>query len=403
MTKSTSPLLLAALFAVAGCSDDAEPAKPSVDGGVDTGADAGSDAPIDPKGGVKLTVSGEKLAAGGFTFPASTADDPVFVDGWEVKFEKALVTVGEITLSEDPDKDPKDGAKTGAAVARLDGTFAVDLHKSGGIDGKGGSDERAFPIGTLANQNLKGGAAFDETKRYAFGFKMLPATAAATKVNFDATDADYAEMVTKGWTVLYVGTATFKGTDCKTKPGTTYDFTKIPKTVKFRFGFKSPVSNLNCQNPDNDPAKPFDGEEHQRGIQIKANTTTIAQATIHLDHPFWDALAHDAPLHFDHIAARVAGMPDGSTVTLADLEAADPTDVKDKNGVALPWRWCVADYTPPAAATMSLDLDGVPFDPKGTPDKALRHLADYMTYLQSTQGHLNADGLCAVQRSYPSP
>ena len=28
---------------------------------------------------------------------------------------------------------------------------------------------------------------------------------------------------------------------------------------------------------------------------------------------------------------------------------------------------------------------------------------DYMQYDQSTQGHLNSDGLCFVDRHYPSP
>jgi hypothetical protein len=33
----------------------------------------------------------------------------------------------------------------------------------------------------------------------------------------------------------------------------------------------------------------------------------------------------------------------------------------------------------------------------------MRDYADYMTYDQSTQGHLNSDGLCFVSRHYPSP
>jgi hypothetical protein len=33
----------------------------------------------------------------------------------------------------------------------------------------------------------------------------------------------------------------------------------------------------------------------------------------------------------------------------------------------------------------------------------MRDYADYMTYNQSTQGHFNSDGLCFVQRHYPSP
>ena len=34
---------------------------------------------------------------------------------------------------------------------------------------------------------------------------------------------------------------------------------------------------------------------------------------------------------------------------------------------------------------------------------SFRNYADYVTYQQSTQGHLNADGLCAVERKFASP
>ena len=37
------------------------------------------------------------------------------------------------------------------------------------------------------------------------------------------------------------------------------------------------------------------------------------------------------------------------------------------------------------------------------PATSMRDYADYMTYDQSTQGHLNSDGLCFVSRHYPSP
>ncbi len=39
----------------------------------------------------------------------------------------------------------------------------------------------------------------------------------------------------------------------------------------------------------------------------------------------------------------------------------------------------------------------------GRPARAIRDDAAFMTYNQSTQGHLNADGLCFVERHYPSP
>jgi hypothetical protein len=42
-------------------------------------------------------------------------------------------------------------------------------------------------------------------------------------------------------------------------------------------------------------------------------------------------------------------------------------------------------------------------DPSSTNGSALRDYYDFFTYNQSTQGHLNSDGLCFVQRNYPSP
>ena len=86
--------------------------------------------------------------------------------------------------------------------------------------------------------------------------------------------------------MLYAGVATFRGTGC-TSTNPAYDFSKLPTQVRFRFGFQTPTSYRNCQNPDNAPAQPFSGEEQQRGVQIKANTTVFAQATLHTDHVFW--------------------------------------------------------------------------------------------------------------------
>ena len=39
----------------------------------------------------------------------------------------------------------------------------------------------------------------------------------------------------------------------------------------------------------------------------------------------------------------------------------------------------------------------------GDPASVMRDYNDYMRYVQSTQGHLNSDGLCYVKRHYPSP
>ena len=52
---------------------------------------------------------------------------------------------------------------------------------------------------------------------------------------------------------------------------------------------------------------------------------------------------------------------------------------------------------------MHFDSLGVPYDPNGDPNSVVRDYRDFMTYDQSTQGHLNSDGLCFVKRNYPSP
>ncbi len=359
--------------------------------------------PCDPgANGILFTASGEVLALGGYAFPPANPDDPAFVDGWDVHFEEVLVTVDKVTLSDNPDKNPGDQAQTDGVVAEVDGPWAVDLHQGGPLAGKGGTEERAVPIAALTGQNKNGNIAFDLTKRYALGFDAVPATKNAQNVNLDAQgQSDYADMIAKGYVVLYVGTATFKGTACTpTDP----EFDKLPKVVKFRFGFTSPTTYLNCQNPDNDPAKGFGDEEHQRGVYAFANKTSIAQITMHTDHPFWEGVAHDSPAHFDQVAAQYVGKAANPTATLEDMKGVDFSAFNDAQGNKLPWRNCVgASYTPPDTGAMYFDANGLPTDPSDATGTKLRDYADYMTYNQSTQGHVNSDGLCYIRRNYPSP
>jgi hypothetical protein len=365
--------------------------------GGDGGGTGGAGGAAPSGGSIVFTISGEELALGGYGFPPASADDPAFVDGWEVKFTELLVTVDKITLSETPDLVPGDQAKTGPLVAQVDGPWAVDLHKGGPIAGKGGSAEQAVQITTLDNQNKNGGKPFASDERYAFGFDVVPATASATLVNLDEQGkADYELMKQNGYAVLYVGTATFKGTGCAPSDPA---FDKLPKVVSFKLGFKTPTTYINCQNPDNDPAMPLGDEEHLRGVAVKANQAVTAQLTIHTDHPFWEGFVHDSPAHFDMIAAQQAG----TTVTLEDLKGIDPTAITDKDGNPLPWRSCVSSYTPPASGQMGFSTDGIPVSPGGDPATSIRDLYDFVTYNASTSGHLNADGLCAVKRNYPSP
>jgi hypothetical protein len=352
---------------------------------------------------IQFSASGEVLALGGYAFPPATSDDAAFVDGWEVKFSKLLVTIDHITLSENPDRSAADQSQTGKKVAEVSGPWAIDLHQGGPLPGKGGEDEEAFPLAMLDNQNMNGGAPFELDTRYAFGFDLVAATDSATKLQLAADDPDYADMVTNGWVVLYVGTATWKGDACKPSDPS-FDFSTLPTQVNFRLGFKSPTTYVNCQNPDNDPANPLGDEEHERGIQVKANTTVVAQVTVHTDHPFWESFVHDTPAHFDQLAALASQNDDGSyLVTLDDTVGVNYTAF-EFDGTALPWRSCLSSYTPPNDnKQMGFDSLKVPFNPMGDPATSMRDYADYMTYDQSTQGHLNSDGLCFVARNYPSP
>jgi hypothetical protein len=387
--RTTALLTCAGALALAGCSSDT-----GGSGGAGGGAAAAG-------GSIQLTISGEVLALGGYDFPAAPGG-VAFVDGWEVKFKELLVTVDEITLSETPDLDPGDESKTGALVAQVDGPFAVDLHKGGPLAGKGGTDEQAVELATLAGQNKNGDRPFAADTRYAFGFDVVAATKEAKNVNLDAEgQADYAMMQEKGYSVLYVGTATWKGGASCSPEDPVFD--KLPKVVDFKLGFKAPTSYVNCQNPDNDPAKPLGDEEHERGVVVKANRPVTAQLTIHTDHPFWESFVHEAPMHFDQIAARYVGAASTPTAVLEDLKGVDPTAFTDKEGNPLPWRTCTKDYAPTGKGSMGFDTRGIQVNPKGDPASSLRDYYDFMTYGLSTQGHMNSDGLCFVRRHYPSP
>jgi len=53
------------------------------------------------------------LAQSGYAFPPASPDDAQFYDGWDVEFDRLLVTFDKITLSANADKDPGDQSKNG--------------------------------------------------------------------------------------------------------------------------------------------------------------------------------------------------------------------------------------------------------------------------------------------------
>ena len=53
---------------------------------------------------------------------------------------------------------------------------------------------------------------------------------------------------------------------------------------------------------------------------------------------------------------------------------------------------------------MSFSTLTVPVCPRGNdPSECIRDYYDFLRYTQSTQGHLNSQGLCYIDREFPAP
>lgn len=371
-----------------GCGDDATASGGSGGGGAD------------PGGSIDVQISAEDAGTDGFLFP--TGSEVVITDGWSIRFDHVLVTIGGVTISENPDVAPSDQSQTGAAVARAEGPWAVDLAVPGDVPGAGG-EGTAVPLVSIAAQNLAGNAPFASDQRYAFSYEIVAAAASAEKVNFtdDGPAATaYEDAVARGCSLLLVGTATFEGTACEVSDDA-YDFTAIPAEVPFSLCLDTPTRYLNCQNEENQ-GDPFPDEEFQRGLPIKANEPTTAQITLHLEHPLYSDVEHEPALYFDQFAAQLVGEPPGTVLTEAALVGVDPTAFTDAAGASLPWRAC--DGTAVPTGDRYFGTGSLAVGPGQDPSEGLRDYRDYVRYVESTLGHLNGgEGLCFIERAYASP
>lgn len=336
-------------------------------------------------GALEVTVSAEGLGANGYAFPPTSGQELAFVDGWDVRFDRIIVAIDNIRLSEMPDQNPGDQSVVGAAVVTRQGPFVVDLKQPGDAEDKGMAGRVAIrlPIDDLGSQ-------FDLEQRYAFSYDIVAVTSDAKFVNVQADDPDVLAMIQSAERALLTGHAEFKGDNCQSTVAA-YPFDALPRAVDFRFGLKGNVSYVNCQNPDN-WGEPLEGEESQRGVQMLPNGVTTAQITLHTDHLFWPTVNHDNLPLFDQYAANASPMNGAYEVDLERLRAVRVTAITDRAGNALPWRSCVDTslYIMPAQPlTMT-------FDPGSL---ALTNLYDFVQFNAASMGHLNADGLCYVKRN----
>lgn len=335
-------------------------------------------------GELQITASAEGLGANGYAFPPVPGQGLAFVDGWAVDFERIIVAIDNIRLSEMPDKNPGDQSVVGATVVKRTGPFVVDLKGSGNAEDKGLAGKVAIrlPIDDLNGQ-------FDLEQRYAFSYDLVAATSDAELVNLDADDPDLVEMIASGQRALLTGHAEFNGGDCRsTVPA--YPFETLPQSVDFRFGLPGAVSYLNCQNPENQ-GQAIAGEESPRGVQMLPTGVTTAQITIHTDHLFWLTVDHENLPLFDQYAANASLSNGAYLVDLERFSSMPVAAITDSDGKALPWRSCVDDslyVLPPSNTTMA-------FNPGS---QALTNLYAFVQFNAASMGHLNADGLCYVER-----
>jgi hypothetical protein len=393
-----------------------------------------------PAGQLLLTASGESLALLGYNFPAASPTDPVFADGWEVRFEHFIATFDQVRLWQNPETKTTDQSQVGTLVAELNGPWAVDMSQNHAawpyIDGKE-PGERAVAFAVIPNQNKNGNQPLPtDGTRLAVGFSEVVATPSALNVNLGPDGLGfYAKMIQEGCVALYVGQATWLGdqppgrctaatpVDAGAEGGVSGgtglepEFARIPPKVNFELCFKprAPLSAgaletsyINCQNFESGMPG-VNGEKFLRGVAFKTNAPTIGEVTFHTDHPFWESTVHDTPAHFDQFAARATGGDGGiPTVHMEDTIGVDYTGFTDKQGNAVPWRICDPNYNNPngggRVGQMNFDQAMVSHCANGDSGTGLCDYYDFSKYNQSTQGHWNgAEGLCYVQRNYPSP
>jgi hypothetical protein len=227
------------------------------------------------QGSLRIKISGEEAALTGY--PVQTGDHEIaFSDGWELAFQKILVSLTDFNLQAEDGDDAELAA----------GPVVADLH--------------------LGQPRLWSFAGVPARRWDRVGFTLEPPTRKSKAVN-EIDDADVTRMADEGYAILIQATAK-----------------KDDRTVQLDYGFPFTVVSTRCEN----------GMDRTDGIVVANGAVNEAQVTIHLDHLFFDSFAvDDAGLHFEPMAAVA---PASGPLTLADLsKQANLSDLKDPGGAPL--------------------------------------------------------------------
>lgn len=217
------------------------------------------------QGSVSFSTWGEPFIEQGL--PASE-----FADGYEVEFDRFLVSIGNIEVAD----------AEGNVAARHEGFFLVNHVEPGVKD-------------LVSFEGLEAGA-YERVS-----FETSPAPRSATTLVGGVSEADAELMASGGYHVYAEGTLTGGGS-----------------SKRFAWGFGVPTKLDECEAE-------LDGKR-QRGALVPAGGSDSIELTIHGDHFFYDDLqASDAVLRGEALAQ--ADADDDGMITLEELAAVRLVDL----------------------------------------------------------------------------
>lgn len=227
-----------------------------------------SDGTSSGKGSVAFTTWGEEYIEQGI--PAAE-----FEDGWAVKFDKFLVVLANVKVS--------DGTATGGTLA----------------GSKLFNHVVAKPKAVVTLEGL------DAKPWTEVSYEIQPASA-STELGEGATEADKAAMVGGGYAIYIEGKAT-----------------KDAESKSFKWGFATHTLLDKCKGE-------VSGKEVD-GVVVTNGGTDAVELTIHGDHFFYDDLqSPEAKLRFQNLADADADK--NGEITLAELRAAKLARLPKENG-----------------------------------------------------------------------
>lgn len=233
----------------------------------------GDDDQAGGKGSLTLTLSGEEAAEVGYPVD----EDLAFADGWTMKFDKYLVSLGNVRVA---------GADGKTAIAD-DRKVVADLTEG---------EADLFVIENLPARRWE-----------RFGYDILAPDANALRIG-RVSETDVQRMIDENLNYLIVGTAT-----------------KGDRVVHFDWGLSAPTRNDDCI----DGSKP--------GVVIRNNAANPYQITLHLDHLFYDRLGdHEGEkMRFEPIAAMAVENGDRWEIPFERLAEQDWADPRDADGAPI--------------------------------------------------------------------